>query len=100
MHELIARLGFLGQFSAFNQVELRTQVDGPLTLIYITMERLFAREIYASPLIRFPMRSDSLRQKRHLRRDQASAEAAPPPPRQAAVSENIRLSQQYHEILR
>ncbi|WP_429260802.1 efflux RND transporter periplasmic adaptor subunit [Paraburkholderia sp. GAS334] len=34
MHELDTRLGFLGQFSAVDQVELRAQVGGTLTGIY------------------------------------------------------------------
>src|SRR2546427_11546691 len=34
MHELDTRLGFLGQFSAVEQVELRAQVGGTLTGIY------------------------------------------------------------------
>jgi len=59
--DIDTRLGFLGQFAAVSQVELRAQVGGTLTGIFFKDGTLFGRATSFSPLIPAPTRLRSPR---------------------------------------
>src|SRR6516164_9699157 len=62
-----SRLGFLGQFSAIEQVELRAQVGGTLTGVYFKDGDIVHKATFSSPSMRGPTRSDWHRPKRSSR---------------------------------
>jgi hypothetical protein len=67
VREVDSRLGFLGQFSAVEHVELRAQVGGTLTEINFKVEISFTRAISSSQSIRVPTKSGWRRRMRSLK---------------------------------
>ena len=65
--EVDSRLGFLGQFSAIERVELRAQVGGTLTGVYFKDGDIVHKATFSSPSMRGPTRSDWHRPKRSSR---------------------------------
>jgi membrane fusion protein, multidrug efflux system len=73
VREVDSRLGFLGQFSAVEQVELRAQVGGTLTESISKTAILSTRMISSSPSIRVPTRSGWRKRTRNLKQRQRAS---------------------------